>query len=59
MCEVMMSPGSHDPAIQVNIVKLVGVASRITAADKQQSKHEAEVKLSVSFRSNNATIDVQ
>ena len=42
-----MSPGSRDPAIQVNMVKLVGVASRMTAADKQQSKHEAKVKLSV------------
>ena len=49
MCQAVMSPGSRDPSIQINIVKTVGVASRITAADKQQNKHEAKVKLSVSF----------
>ena len=42
-----MSSGSRDPTIQVNMVKLVGVASRMTAADEQQSKHEAKVILSV------------
>jgi len=43
-----MSPELRDPHTQANIVKLVGVASRVTAADEQQSKHEAKVKLSVS-----------
>lgn len=44
-----MSPGSHDPSVQVNVVKLVGVASRMMATDEQQNKHEAKIKLSVSF----------
>ena len=47
MCEAVTSPGSRDPAIQVNVIKLVGAASRMTAADEQQSKHKAEAKLSV------------
>lgn len=49
MCENMMSLESRDLPIQVNMVKLVGVASRITAADEQQGKHKAKVKLSVSY----------
>lgn len=48
MCENMMSLESRDLPIQVNMVKLVGVASRITAGDEQQGKHKAKVKLSVS-----------
>ena len=44
-----MSSGAHDPALQVNMVKLVGVASKIIAADEQQSKQVTEVKLTVRY----------
>ena len=44
-----MSSGARDPALQVNMVKLVGVASKIIAADEQQSKRVTEVKLMVRY----------
>ena len=44
-----MSSGSRDPTIQVNLIKLVGVASRMIAADEQQNKHKAKVILPVSI----------
>ena len=57
MCQTLTSSGSRDPTIQVNVIKLVGVASRMMAADEQQNKHKTRVVLSVSIAQYNETCD--